>query len=59
MALNDVRPKSSNELSIEKKLNEPITLNFKDMSLSDAIAFIQNYTGLNVMLDPKRSTTKV
>jgi len=53
MAMADLRPKSSNELSIEKKLNEPITLNFKEMSLRDAIAFIQNYTGLNVMLDPK------
>ncbi len=49
----DLRPKSSNELSIEKKLNEPITLNFKEMALGDAISFIQNYTGLNVMLDPK------
>ena len=53
MAMADLRPKSSNELSIEKKLNEPITLNFKEMALGDAISFIQNYTGLNVMLDPK------
>ena len=53
MQMRDLRPKSSNELSIEKKLNEPITLNFKDTSLADAIQFIQNYTGLNVMLDPK------
>ncbi len=43
----------ANELSIEKKLNEPITLNIKEMALGDAIAFIQNYTGLNVMLDPQ------
>jgi len=53
MAMSDQRPKSSNELSIEKKLNEPITLNMKDRSLGEVIEFIQNYTGLNVMLDPK------
>jgi len=53
MAMSDNRPKSSNELSIEKKLNEPIKLNFKDMSLDEAVTYIQNYTGLNVMLDPR------
>ncbi len=53
MALSDVRPKSSSEVNIEKKLNEPITINFNDMSLGEAIAFIQNYTGLNVVLDSK------
>ena len=53
MAMSDNRPKSSNELSIEKKLNEPIKLNFRDMSLDEAVAYIQNYTGLNVMLDPR------
>ena len=55
MQLSDVRPKSSsNEMAIEKKLNEPITLNFKDHEPSDeAITFIRNYTGLNVALDPK------
>ena len=53
MQLRDNRPKSTSELSIEKKLNESIKLNFKDMTLEDAVAYIQNYTGLNVMLDPK------
>ena len=53
MQLRDNRPKSISELSIEKKLNESIKLNFKDMTLEDAVAYIQNYTGLNVMLDPK------
>jgi len=53
MALSDVRPKSSSEVNIEKKLNEPITLNFKEMSLDEAITFVQNYTGLNVILDNK------
>ncbi len=51
--LSDVRPRSSSEVTIDKELNKPITLNFNDTSLSEAIAFIQNYTGLNVMLDPK------
>ncbi len=35
MALRDLRPKSNSELTIEKKLNEPITLNFKDTSLDE------------------------
>ena len=53
MQLRDNRPKSTSELSIEKKLNESIKLNFKETTLEDAVAYIQNYTGLNVMLDPK------
>ena len=53
MQLSDSRQKSIEEMAIEKKLNEPITLNLNDQSLGEAIAFIQNYTGLNVILDPK------
>ena len=53
MQMSDVRPKSVSEMAIEKKLNEPITINFNDQTLGEAITFIQNYTGLNVILDPK------
>ncbi len=51
--MNDFRPRSVQELSIEKKLNEPITLNMQDQTLDEAIKFISNYTGLNVIVDPK------
>ncbi|WP_246196174.1 type II secretory pathway, component PulD [Aquisphaera giovannonii] len=40
-------------LAIEAKLREPISMNFEQRPLSEAITFIQNYTGLNVVLDPK------
>ena len=53
MAMSDNRPQSSSEVNIDKKLNEPITLNFNEMPLGEAVAFIQNYTGLNVVLDSK------
>ncbi len=53
MQLSDNRQKTVQELSIEKKLNEPITLNLQDQTLDEAIKFISNYTGLNVIVDPK------
>ena len=53
MQLSDTRQKTFQEMAIEKKLNEPITLNLKDQTLDEAIAFISNYTGLNVIVDPK------
>ena len=40
-------------LAIETKLNEPVTLNFDKQPLGEAINFLQNYTGLNIVLDPK------
>ncbi len=40
-------------LAIESKLKDPITLNVDKQPLSEAITFLQNYTGLNVVLDPK------
>ena len=40
-------------MSIEKKLREPITLNLQDQTLDEAMKFISNYTGLNVIIDPK------
>ena len=53
MQVADTRQKSVQEISVEKKLNEPITLNLQDQTLDDAIKFISNYTGLNVIVDPK------
>ena len=40
-------------LAIEAKLKEPISLNVDKQPLSEAITFLQNYTGLNIVLDPK------
>ena len=40
-------------MAIEAKLSEPVTLNMKDQTLDEAMAFLRNYTGLNVVLDPK------
>src|SRR5208283_5280988 len=40
-------------LAIEAKLKDTISLNMDKQPLSEAITFIQNYTGLNVVLDPK------
>ncbi len=40
-------------LAIESKLKEPISLNVDKQSLSEAVKFIQDYTGLNIVIDPK------
>ena len=40
-------------LAIEAKLKDTISLNVDKQPLSEAITFLQNYTGLNVVLDPK------
>jgi type II secretory pathway component GspD/PulD (secretin) len=48
--------KDADTLSIETKLREPITVNFDKQPLGDAITFLQNYTGLNITLDPKALT---
>ena len=45
--------KDPKTLAIEAKLNEPVTVNFDKQPLGDAIAFLQNYTALNIVLDPK------
>ncbi len=39
--------------AIEAKLNEPVTVNFDKQPLAEAISFLQNYTGLNIVLDQK------
>ncbi|MGC8641376.1 MAG: type II secretory pathway, component PulD, partial [Isosphaeraceae bacterium] len=40
-------------LAIEAKLRDPISLNMDKQPLSEAITFLQNYTGLNIVLDPR------
>ena len=40
-------------LAIEAKLKEPISINMDKQPLSEAVTFLQNYTGLNIVLDPK------
>ena len=40
-------------LAIEAKLKDTISLNVEKQPLSEAITFLQNYTGLNIVLDPK------
>ena len=40
-------------LAIESKLKDPITINLDKQPLSEAITFLQNYTGLNIVLDTK------
>ena len=40
-------------LEIEAKLKEQVSLNMKNMTLAEATTYIQNYTGLNVILDQK------
>ena len=40
-------------LAIEAKLKEPISINVDKQSLGEAVKFIQDYTGLNIVIDPK------
>jgi RNA polymerase sigma factor (sigma-70 family) len=40
-------------LAIESKLNERISINVAEQPLSGAVGFLQNYTGVNIVLDPK------
>ncbi|MEO6809983.1 MAG: type II secretory pathway, component PulD, partial [Isosphaeraceae bacterium] len=48
-----LRPKRDpKELAILAKLDEPITLNIVKQPLSEAVDFLRNYSGLNVVLDP-------
>ena len=40
-------------LAIESKLKDRVSINMEKQPLSEAITFLQNYTGLNIVLDPK------
>ncbi|GIW80136.1 MAG: hypothetical protein KatS3mg105_1943 [Gemmatales bacterium] len=43
--------KSPKELEIERRLSEPISFNFKNVSLGEAIEDLNNLTGINVVPD--------
>jgi type II secretory pathway component GspD/PulD (secretin) len=45
--------KSSKDLAIAAKLRDPVSLNMDKQPLGEAITFLANYTGLNIVLDPK------
>ncbi len=40
-------------LAIEAKLKDRISINMDKQPLSEAVTFLTNYTGLNIVLDPK------
>jgi len=42
--------------AIQSQLEKQVTLNFDKLPLADAIRFLQNYTGLNIVLDTKALT---
>jgi type II secretory pathway component GspD/PulD (secretin) len=44
--------KTPKQKAIEQKLNEPISLNADKQSLGEAIDYIANFTGLNIVIDP-------
>ena len=45
--------KAPQTLAIESKLNDPVSLNMDKQPLQEAIDFLRNYTGMNIVLDPK------
>src|SRR5262249_31256054 len=45
--------KEPRTLAIEAKLKEPISRNVDKQPLSEVITFLQNYSGLNIVPDPK------
>ena len=45
--------KAPQTMAIEAKLNDPVSLNMDKQPLQEAIDFLRNYTGLNIVLDPK------
>ncbi len=45
--------KNPKTLAVETKLREPISVNFDKQPLGEAMAFISNYTGVNITIDPK------
>ncbi len=45
--------KDARTLAIEKKMTEDVTINFDKQPISEAVSFLENYTGLNIEIDPK------
>lgn len=45
--------KDARTVAIEKKMTEDVTINFDKQPISEAVSFLENYTGLNIEIDPK------
>lgn len=45
--------KDPKTLQIEAKLNDSVSLNVDKQPLNEAVTYLMNYTGLNIVLDPK------
>jgi type II secretory pathway component GspD/PulD (secretin)/tetratricopeptide (TPR) repeat protein len=43
--------KEPETLEVEKKLNEPISINMPNGTIGEAVGFLRNYTGLNITVD--------
>ncbi|QDV34128.1 type II secretory pathway, component PulD [Tautonia plasticadhaerens] len=43
--------KAPETVEVERKLNEPISINMPDGSIGEAADFLRNYTGLNITID--------
>ncbi|WP_235905387.1 type II and III secretion system protein [Tautonia marina] len=43
--------KEPETLEVEKKLNEPISINMPNGTIGEAVGFLRNYTGLNIVVD--------
>jgi len=45
------RGRSVKELEIERKMSQPISVNFVETPLADVVSFLQDATGVNIVLD--------
>jgi len=45
--------KDAKTIAIEKKMTDEVTINFEKQSITEAVSFLENYTGLNIEIDPK------
>ncbi|WP_169976121.1 type II secretory pathway, component PulD [Tautonia rosea] len=43
--------KEPETIEVEKKLNEPISINMPNGTIGEAVGFLRNYTGLNIVVD--------
>ena len=48
----DLMVKTEKTLEVERALNLPTNLEFQETPLGDVVKFLQDYTGVNVVLDP-------
>jgi uncharacterized membrane protein YgcG len=47
----DLSERSPKEQEIEDKMDDPVSLEFRDTALQEVIEFLQNYTNVNIVLD--------